>query len=269
MQNETTNTAIEEISLREIKKFFRRNAQLILFFGMAGLALSIIMLILKPTKFEAKMQLQMAQYEKTNLEVFSNIETPAALIQRLRSALVYPDEVQRICAMPEGVDLGEYLNGIVKIEPSKVITNVVEIRVEGPSLEIVQGCSEALVAMIVAQQRGLIEERLVGLQAQLTRYRQAYQEEFQQLEKIRKADLSNFAYLDKVNKLSWLRTRIDELQEEAVSSFLRPAKLIVPMSLPKQPVSKKAFDLLLLGALLGLFLGVLNTLVREGWRKAA
>lgn len=268
MQNEIANTEMEEISVREIFKFLRRNAQLIAFFGMAGLVLSVTILILKPAKFEVKIQLQMAQKNTSGTEA-SNIENPVTLAERLRSSLAYPDEVKRSCGMPIGDELGEYLNGVVKIEPSKNIMNVVEVRVEGPSLEIVKGCSNAIVAMIVTQQHSLIEESLWGKQAQVIRYKQTYQEEFQQLEKIKKAELSNFAYLDKENKLSWLRARIDALEEEAISSFLHPAKLIVPISFPKQPVPKKEFQMCSLGLLLGLFFGVLIVLAREGWRKSS
>ncbi|MBI3633463.1 MAG: hypothetical protein HY226_04185 [Candidatus Vogelbacteria bacterium] len=269
MQNEIANTEMEEISVREIFKYLKHNAQLIVFFGVAGLVLSVTMLILKPAKFEAKIQLQMAQkYTTSTKEVNGNdIESPVTLAERLRSSLAYPAEVKRSCDMPAGDELGEYLNGVVKIEPSKILTNVVEVRVEGPSLEVVKGCSNAIVAMIVTQQHSLIEESLWGKQDLVIRYKQLYQEEFQQLEKIKKADLSNFAYLDKVNKISWLRTRIDELEDEAIFSSLHPAKLIVPMSIPKQPVPKKEFQALSMGLFLGLFFGVLIALVREGWRK--
>lgn len=267
MQNEIANTEMEEISVREIFKYLRRNAQLIAFFGMAGLVLSVTMLILKPANFKAKIQLQMAQKNTSGTEA-SNIESPVTLAERLSSSLAYPDEVKRSCGMPTGDELDEYLNGVVKIEPSKIM-NVVEVRVAGPSLEIVKSCSNAIVAMIVTQQHSLIEESLWGKQAQLIRYKQMYQEEFQQLEKIKKAELSNFAYLDKENKLSWLRARIEELQDEAISSFLHPAKLIVPISFPKEPVPKKWFQMCSLGLSLGLFFGVLIALAREGWRKSS
>lgn len=101
----------------------------------------------------------------------------------------------------------------------------------------------------------------------MLQYQQALREEQQQLDKIKKSELDYFAYLAKLDKLSWLRTRIDVLQEEVLLSQLHPAKLIAPIYVPNKPVSLKVGLVLRLGLALGLMLGLLYTLGREGWRK--
>lgn len=271
MQNEEQQTVSDEISLQSIVDFLRRNQRLMVFWILAGLLFSIAYLAQVPKKYEAKWQIQMAQYVNSNNSNNGNVnsEEPAELIQRLRAPTIYPIGVQQSCGMPENGEFGEYLGGTLKVDLVKNVTNAVEMKVSTTSQDQAKKCAEAIVAMIVAEQRGLIEERLAGRQAQLLKYQQAMREEQQQLETIKKSELGNFGYLAKLDKLSWLRTRIDALQEEALLSQMHPAKLIAPIYAPGKPVSSKAGLLLLLGVLLGLMLGVLSALLREGWRKAA
>lgn len=276
MQNEEQQTVSDEISLKGIVDFLRRNQWLMVFWILAGLLFSIAYLAQVPKKYEAKWQMQMAQYVNSTGNGNSNSnnsnvnsEEPAELIQRLRAPTIYPIGVQQSCGMPENGEFGDYLGGTLKVDLVKNVTNAVEMKVSTTSQDQAKKCAEAIVAMIVAEQRGLIEERLVGRQAQLLKYQQALREEQQQLETIKKSELGNFGYLAQLDKLSWLRTRIDALQEEALLSQMHPAKLVAPIYVPSKPVPFKAGLLLLLGVSLGLMLGVLNALVRDGWRKAA
>lgn len=199
----------------------------------------------------------------------SSIEEPVALIQRLRAPTVYPMEVQQSCGTPEGVEFGDYLDGKLKVDAIKGVANAVEMVVSSPSPDQARKCAEGIFAMLVAQQRDLIEERLAGRKEQLLQYQQALQEELQYLEKIKKSELVNLGYLAKLDKLGWLRIRIDVLQEEALLSKRHPAKLIAPIYVPNKPVLKRVGLVLLLGMMFGLMLGVLYALGREGWRKTA
>ena len=160
-------------------------------------------------------------------------------------------------------------SGAIQITAIKNVANAVEMRVRASTHEQAMKCAVAVVAMTVTQQRSLIEERLAGRQNQLTQYQQALREEMQQLEKIKKSELGNFAYLAKLDKLSWLRTRIDVYQEEVFLSRLHPAKLITPIYASKKPVPRRVGLVLILGLMLGLMLGVLYAFGREGWRRAA
>lgn len=267
MQNEGQQTISNEISLRDIVDFLKRNQRLMVFWGLAGLLLSTAYVALAPKKYEARWQMQMAQFINGN--VYINGEEPAALLQRLRAPTVYPVEVQQSCGIPENWEFGDYLGGTLKVEITKNVANTVDMKVYASNSDQAKKCAEVIVAMIMAQQRSLIEERLAGRQAQLAQYQNALREEQRQLETIKKSQLGNFGYLAQLDKLSWLRTRIDALQEEAFLSQMHPAKLGAPIYAPSKPVSSKVGLLLLLGVSLGLMLGVLYALVRDGWRKAA
>lgn len=250
--------------------FLKRNQKVIALFGIVGLLISSAYVIQTPKVYEAGWQMQMAQFSKSNSSSSSdsNSEEPAALVQRLRSPTTYSIEVQQDCGIPENEESGEYLNKKLEVQTIKESRSAVQFKFRAPSPAQAKQCADAVVKMIKAQQRSLIEERFAGRQPQLAQYQLALVEEQQQLEKIKKSELGNFGYLAKLDKLSWLRTRIDALQEEALLSQMYPAKLIAPIYVPSKPVSGKARLQLLLGIVLGLMLGVLYAFGREAWRKA-
>jgi capsular polysaccharide biosynthesis protein len=270
MQNEKQQNVSDEISLKDIIGFFKRNRYLIVFFGIAGLLFSTAYVILAPKKYEAHWQVQMAQFvSSSSSSSIGNIEEPALLIERLRTFAAYPVAVQQSCGIPGGRDVGDYLDRSLKIKQVKYLTTVVEMELRASSTLRASQCAEALVTMIVEQQRGLIEDRLAGRKEQLLQYQQALREETRQLEKLQKSELGSFAYLSRLDKLSWLRTRIDALQEEFFLSQKHPAKLFVPIFVSSQAVSPKVRLVLLLGISLGFLLGVLLAIVRAKWRREA
>lgn len=263
MQDNEMRTAGDAVGLKEIAGFLKRNQRLITLFGAAGLLLCSAYAFLAPKKYEATWQIKMAQFDD------ANGEEVAVLIQRLRLPTAYPAEVQQHCGMPEDREFGDYLGGKLEIQQLKDATAVVGMRFRAASPALARQCAEDIVTMVVAQQRGVIDERLIGRQAQLERYQQAFTEELRQLERIKSPELGSFSYLARLDKLSWLRTRIDALQQTISLSQLRPARLVSPIYTSSKPVSPKIGLVLPLGLLLGLMLGTLYALAREGWRKEA
>lgn len=267
MQDEKLQTAGEEISLKDIVDFLKGNWKRIALLGMVGLlsAAAYIALIPAPEKkYEATWQIQMAQFSK------SNSEEPAALVQRLRSPTAYPVEVQRSCGMPEDGEFSDYLGGKLEIHRIKDVPTTVDMKLYAANPSQAKQCAEAIVTMIMAQQRGLIEERLAGYQEQVVQHQQSLAQEQQQLEKIKMSTLSKVGYWARLDKLSWLRSQIGALQEEIFLSRRYPAKLTAPIYVPSKPIPtpSKAMKALPLGTLFGLMLGVLYALGREAWRKS-
>lgn len=261
MQNEKQQIASDEISLKDMFDVLTQNRLLIAIFGLAGLLFSAVYIVLAPKIYEARWQIQMAQF------INSNSEEPTALMERLREPTTYPVEVQQSCGIPEDRKIDDYLGGMLQVNVIKNVVNLVGMKVFARSPDQAKKCAEAIVMMIVVQQRGLIEERLAGRKDQLVLYKQALAMELQQLEEIKTPELGHFGYLARLDKLSWLRTRIDALQEEAMMSQLHPAKLTAPVFVLSKPVSPKVGLIITLGLLLGLMLGVLYVLGRDGWRR--
>ena len=279
MQDETLQTVGEEISLKDMMHSFKRNWKRVVFCGVAGLLLSSAYVIVAPREYGAIWQMKMAQINNnnnnnnnnsnsnSNSNGLGNIEEPAALIERLRFSTAYPGEVQQQCGMRNDEEVGAYLNKKLEVQAIKNLTKLAQFKYLADSPAQAKQCAEAIVTMIMVQQRSLIEESLAGRQAQLNNYQAALTEEQRKLEKKEKSELVIFNYLAKRDRLSWLRSRIDALQEEALLSQMHPSKLIAPISVSSKPISPKVGLGLLLGISLGLMLGVLYALGREVWRK--
>lgn len=263
MNNTVAKTEGEEISLRDIFNFIKRNQLRFFLCGFAGILLALIYLYLSPKEYEARFQLQMAQIS-SNVGEASNSEDASSLIHRLRVPTTYSEKATQACAMSER-EFGDYLGGMLAVSPIKGMPNAVEMKVRASSREIAKHCAEGLVFLIRDQQRALIEEKLAGRQLQLEKYQQAMKEEQRQLERIGSATQANFAYLATLGKISWLRSRIDILQEEALLAQMHPTKLVSPIYIPSKSVAPKEKLALILGLMLGVLIGVLYSIARERW----
>jgi LPS O-antigen subunit length determinant protein (WzzB/FepE family) len=276
MQNNELNKANSEISAKDLVAFVTRNFRLIAIGGLTGLLLSAAYVQLVPGKYEARVLLRMAQFANSNNNTngsgndnsLTNIEEPAALIQRLRYSTAYPVAVQQSCRVREDEERGEYLGDLLDVRGVKNVPNAVEMRIYVASPDLATKCAETIVGMIAEQQNSLINDRLAGRQEQLQQYQQDLREEQKRIGKDGKSELAELGYLAKLDRLSWLRTRIDGLTEEALLSQKHPAKLAIPIMVSSKPVSPKTYQLLLLGTLLGVMLGLLYALGREGWGRA-
>lgn len=265
MQNVNPQIADNEISLRDIVSFLKSNQKLIALFGITGLLIASAYVIFTPKKYEASWQLQIAQY--SNNKNITNIEEPAALVERLRAPATYPLETRQHCGIPADGEFGEYLDKKLEVLTLKNVSAAVGMKYRAASAAQGKQCAEAIIAMVIAQQHSLIEERLADRKAQLVRYQKSMEEEQRVLDKTNNSKLAGLDFLAKLDKIRWLRTRIDDLQEDLIASQMHPAKLIVPIYVPGKPVSARAGLMLLLGMSLGLLLGMLYAMGREGWSR--
>jgi uncharacterized protein involved in exopolysaccharide biosynthesis len=260
MTSKYINESNASLSITDIISFIKCNARVIILFGMMGLLLSAAYLLLTPKRYEARWQLQMALFSNSN----SNSEEPEALVQRLHSPTTYPIEVRKVCGLVEENVMSDFLGKDFEIRSVKNVASSVEMKLRATSTVQAQQCAEAIVAMISAQQAQIIGERMAGRHEQLQQYQQSLQNEQQQLASIASAELGRFAYLAKLDKLSWLRSRVDALQEETLLSLKHPTKLTAPIFVSSKAVSPKVPLVILIGILLALMAGVLYALRREG-----
>lgn len=259
-------TVGKQASVEDVVNFISCSRSYILRAGGAGLLLAVIYVVLTPNSFEARWQMSMAQMVAGGTN--SNSEEPAALIQRLKSTLTYPSNVLEICGKSGDEEWDEYLDKTLQVQTVKDVPNTAEFKLRAAGIVQASSCANAIVAMVVEQQRLIIGGRQAGKQEQLLQYQKALGEAVSQLETLKKTELGNFGYLAMLDKLTWLRSRIDGLQEELFLSQKHPAKLIAPVDVSRKPVAPKVPLVLLLGLLLGLTAGVLYAIAREGWRKA-
>lgn len=267
MRDEIPQTMSDEISRDALVAFFTRAWKEILLSGLVALLLSGVYVAYKPNRFEARLQLKMAQFVGSDNET-TDIEDPATLGLRLRFPTTYSAEILQACDLPEGGEPGEFLGGALVVNPvvNPGISSIIDISVHASSTGKVSQCAEAVVAMITMQQRAMIEDHLAARQVQLSQYEKEMQEELLQLERSKKSELGKLAALD---KLSWMRARMGALREEILLSRSCPTKLASPIYVPSKPVSPKVGVVLAIGFALGMVLGVLFAVGREEWRRAA
>lgn len=269
MQKETQPSSSDEIALKDIVDFFRLNQRLIVIWLVVGLLLSTAYILVAPKKYEVKWQIHMAQSVTSNGSgiSYSNIEEPSAVLQRLRFPSAYPHAVEVSCGVSQEDEVGEYLDGALDVQAVKNVAAAVEMKFRARSVEVAKQCAEAILSMVVEQQAALIEERLVGRREQLSRYQKALLGEQRQLEQMKKKDLSNFAYLSKLDQLSLLRSRVEAFQEEVFLSTKYPAKLTAPILVSNKPISPKLGLVMFFGVLFGFMFGMFHALIRNVWSK--
>jgi hypothetical protein len=251
MQLNTYQAETDGISLKSITYFLKRNVSTFIVGGLAGIIVATAFVLLVPKRYESKMQLRMAQLGN------GSIEDPTAFSQRLRALTVYPGNVLQACEKFDEEELGGYLDGVVEVATVKNVPNIVEMKVRGSSPEQVKNCSESIMQMIVEQQSDLIREKLIGHKTQIAMYLQTLRDENRNLENIKRPDIGGIAYLSVLGKISWLRSRIDTLQEEEMLSQVHPTKLTVPIFISQRQTFPRVRLTLLIGILIGLSAGAL------------
>lgn len=264
-QSEVRADVNGEISLADIIGFFRQSWKLITVFGVLGLALSAIYVLIMPAQYEATIQIKMAQY--SNSSSSSSIEPPAVLIERLKLPSVYTDDVLRECGVAEGDDVGPYINGRVKASVMKNVTDVIDIKLRSNKPEGAKSCAMALLNMIGSQQQRMIEDMLKGKHEQLERIKEAFINEEKQPDRTRQGGVGVIVYLANLSKLTSLRERMDRLNDEMLFAKLHPTKLVSPIYVPRRPVSPKVPMFVLLGTFAGLVLGVVFAAIRNQYLR--
>lgn len=251
MHSENIQSASEEVSLRDILEFFKRGKKLILIWCVVGLIFASTYIAFIPRIYEVSWLVKMAQFQN------ANVEEPLALAERLRTPTTFPMETRIACGYSEEYQLGEYLDGALKVNAMKGTSNGLEMKFRASSLSRAKECADAIVIMLMQQQKEMINARLSGRHEQLVRYQHALNEELNQLEK-RNNNSDSFLYLVRMDRIKWLRTLVDQLQEEEAMSQLHPVSVLSPIYMPSTPVSPKVRLILILGVLLGLMMGTLN-----------
>lgn len=265
MKNEKNQRMTNETSVGDILDFFMRSWVLIMYWCLAGLLSASVYVALKPNQFEARWNLQLAQYANGNN--LGNIEEPQSLVERLSMQTTYSDVVLQACGAPKSGEIGEYLNGKLKVAVIKASRSIVSMRVRAASPDQAKVCANSIVEMVAHQQQKLIEENFAGRLDQLAEYKKSLKEQQRQLLQLKNNGISNFAYLARLDELSWLRGQIDKLQIEFQLSQKHPAKLQAPIYASNEPVSPKVDLIIFLGFLVGLIMGLLHAVARGSLRS--
>lgn len=266
----------DEISLLDIFLFFKNEYQFILGFTLLGFVGAASYLWAVPKQYEVIGQIKMAQIANLNLNLNNNnviplgtsIEEPNALIARMALPTSYPKETIALCGLAEEKDAGALLAIKAKLSLPKGLGGTVDLKIRDTSKEVAEACANAIYEFVKTSQAQLIapyvEEASKKLIIEKERLSRA-------TEFIARADKSGSgvsgAYLATRDEIRYLVDQISALQAVINGNESRAARLVAPIYVKDHPVFPQKRNGLLLGLLLGGFLGLLLAVVRRWYRS--
>ena len=264
----------DEISLLDIFLFFKNEYQFIIGFALLGFVGAALYLWTVPKQYEVIGQIKMAQIANLNNNnnnvspLGINIEEPQALIARMAIPTTYPKETITLCGLAEPKDAGALLAKKAKLSLPKGLVGVVDLEIRDTSKEVAQACANAIYEFVKTSQAQLIapyiEEASKKLIIEKERLSRA-------TEFIARADKSGSgvsgAYLATRDEIRYLVDQISTLQAVINGNESRAARLVAPIYVKDQPVFPQKRNSLLLGLLLGGFLGLLLAVARKWYRS--
>ena len=261
----------DEISLLDIFLFFKNEYQFIIGFTLLGFVGAASYVWTVPKQYEVICQIKMAQIANLNNNVSplgTNIEEPNALIARMTLPSTYPKETIGLCGLAEQKDGGSVLAKKVKLSLPKGLGGTVDLEIRDTSKEVAQACANAIYEFVKTSQAQLIapyiEEASKKLVTEKERLSRA-------TEFIARADKSGSgvsgAYLATRDEIRYLVDQISALQAVINGNESRAARLVAPIYVKDQPVFPQKRNSLLLGLLLGGFLGLLLAVARKWYRS--
>ncbi len=265
----------DEISLFDIFLFFKSEYQFIIGFTLLGFVGAASYVWTVPKQYEVSGQIRVAQIVNLNNNnnnnvspLGINIEEPNALIARMALPTTYPKETIALCGLVEEKDAGALLAKKAKLSLPKGLGGIVDLEIRDTSKEVAQACANAIYELVKTSQAQLIapyvEEASKKLIIEKERLSRA-------TEFIARADKSGSgvsgAYLATRDEIRYLVDQISTLQALINGNESRAARLVAPIYVKDQPVFPQQLNSLLLGLLLGGFLGLLLALARRWYRS--
>ena len=260
----------DEISLVDIFLFFKNKYRFIIGFALLGFVGGALYLWVVPKQYTASGQIKIAQISNGNFVNPSaiNIEEPQALIARMALPTSYSKETISLCGLAEEKYAGTLLAKKVKVIAPKGLSGAVGFEISDTSKEVAEACANAIFELVKTSQAQLIapyiEEASKKLVIEKERLSRA-------TEFIARADKSGSgvsgAYLATRDEIRYLVDQISTLQAVINGNESRAARLVAPIYVKDQPVFPQKRNSLLLGLLLGGFLGLLLAVARKWYRS--
>lgn len=180
----------------------------------------------------------------------------------------YPKETIALCGLADQRDPEVALASKVKLTIPKGVGGIVDLKVRDASKEIAKACTDAVYQLIKSSQAQLfapyIDEASKKLKIEEERLARATQV-------IAKADKSgaavSVAYLATRDEIRYLLDQISNLQNMITGNESRAPHLTAPIYLKDEPVFPQKRNSLLIGLLLGGFLGLMLALARKWYRS--
>jgi capsular polysaccharide biosynthesis protein len=273
MSEQSFNQSFEdEISLKDIIDFLIESWKAILVTGLLGVLVSAAYLIVTPNQYQATAQIQMAQISASNNNnanpLSVNIEEPNLLLTRLKLPTTYSDEVIKACGFENASSPAESLASSAKFSAVKGVGSMIELKINRDSREIAINCAQALFESIKTSQNQIIKPYIEESKALLVKY-EARLANSQSL--VSRADKSgaalSAAYLANRDEVKFLTEEILRLNTFITTADTRQAKLVSPIYASDIAVFPKKTMILIIGLMVGLFLGFLFAIGKKALKN--
>jgi capsular polysaccharide biosynthesis protein len=252
-----------EISLLDILIFLKGAWKTIASAMILGLVVSNLYLLFTPNQYEAVANIQMARIPARN-NTGGTIEEPAALIARMSLPNSLDSVVMSSCGMENQPDAVTKLSKVVMLTIPKGVASVVELKVTLPTPELANACAASMVNLISKSQAQKISIVQDANQTQLDKVNVILSEDKILLTKAHQPGSpispTYFALLSEIRGLEDQREKLLNLVD---SKQLQESIQQVSIYGVDKPIYPKKAVSLLMGALGGLFLGILIALVRQ------
>ncbi len=262
----------DEIRIKDIINFLLQSWKAILATGSIGLLGAAGFIAITPSLYEATAQIQMAQIAPNNNNnnnnplLGVNVEDPNLLIARLRLPSSYTEDQIKACGLQAAKLPAESLASLVKVSPVKGVTSIVELKIRLKSKDLAVSCAQSLVENIRKSQNDILKPYIDEANVLLAKYQTRLQEA-QAL--VARADKSgsalSAAYLANRDEVKFLTDESIRLNTLFTVADARQTKLIAPIYASDIAVFPKNKIVLLIGFLVGLFLGIFFMVVRKVW----
>lgn len=273
MSEQSFNQSLEnEISIKEIIIFISESWKSIAISGVIGGLLATGYAFISPPTYEAKANIQVAKVGGLD------VEPPSMLVDRLKMPTYYSAESYSACNVINQVEPGEEI--VKNLNPFLLKTSpIVVVTYKKNTREDAQKCLEAIVNDIRSNQNLLAKPILEKTKKELTSLKQQMNAA-EQIVKLLPSKNSSFDFSDskfsasvllfatfvsKENEINNLRTQINNLEFSLTEPQTKETFLTVPIHIPNQNVSPKR-PLILMGGVVGLFLGFLFMIGKRSWR---
>lgn len=263
----------DELPLVAIVEFILEYWKTITGFTLLGIAGAGIYLWVVPKQYEAIAQIKMAQIVNSgtinsNLNPIGiNIEESPALIARMSLPSAYTKESAALCGLKDKKNAETLIVKKVKFSIPKGVSGVVELKILDSSQDVAQACLNAVFQLIKSSQIQLTAPFIDETNKKLRLYEERLSRATQMIVKAdRSGEAVGAVYLSTRDEIRYLFDQISNLQSIVAGKEMRVTQLTVPIYLNEEPVFPPKRKSLVVGLLLGGFLGLVLALAHKSYR---
>lgn len=269
----------DELSLLDLGMFVRRHRLALLGGSLIGGALGLAVAFALPAQWEAVARLQVAQ-----LGAGGVVEPPIRVVERVMQRSFAEDVERRMNVSPEGTNLNaNILVGSLKAKIEK--SDLVGIRVRGGTPEEAMRFTDAVVAELASVHSKMAEPTIDRWRKELEEVQLELKRANSEAERLSivlgeqrssandnslyRAVLASNILLAREGNLRTFRERKRALQEQLSPERTFPTSPLGRIEISKQPVFPKKSLFAVAGLVIGLFIGVLySVVISAGTRRS-